>query len=202
MKSPGIYYFVLLVLFSLASMTQRKHPITEPAKTFTLKNVDGQMVSLSDFTNGKKGAIIVFTCNHCPFAKKYEARIIDLDKKFAPKGFPVIAINPNDPVAEPEDSFDEMVKRAKEKNYPFPYLIDETQEIAKAYGAAHTPHVFVVVRKGNSFFVEYEGGIDDNINNIEKVKSRYVENAIAEIIEGKPVSNPQTRAIGCAIKWK
>src|SRR5881394_2175653 len=106
----------------------------DKAQTFTLKNIDGKMVSPADFKDAK-GFIVVFTCNHCPFAKAYEDRIIALHKKYAAKGYPVLAINPNDKNREPDDSFDNMVIRAKEKKDPFPYLLDESQEIAKAYGA-------------------------------------------------------------------
>src|SRR5690606_4664699 len=109
-----------------------------------------------------KGYILIFTCNHCPFAKMYEDRIIDLHNKYAPKGFPVIAINPNDPTIVPDDSFENMQKRAEKKDYPFPYLFDETQSTAKAYGAEKTPHVYVLEKKGNDFYVQYVGAIDNN----------------------------------------
>ena len=173
----------------------------DKAKDFKLKNVDGKMVSLADYKDAK-GFIVVFTCNHCPFAKAYESRIIDLDKKYASKGYPVVAINPNDPAIESEDSYDNMVKRAKEKNYPFPYLFDETQENAMAYGATRTPHVYVLSRKGEEFIVEYIGAIDDNADDPSAVKTKYVENAVNELLAGKKVSTASTKAIGCTIKWK
>src|ERR1700691_5632997 len=116
------------------------------------------MVSLSDFKTAK-GFIVVFTCNHCPFAKAYEDRIIALDTKYKAKGYPVIAINPNDPTAVAEDNFETMQQRAKAKNYAFPYLVDETQNIAKTYGATRTPHVFVLQKSGTDYIVKYEGAI-------------------------------------------
>jgi peroxiredoxin len=173
----------------------------DKARDFKLKNVDGKMVSMSEQT-AAKGFIVVFTCNHCPFAKAYEDRIIALNNKYASKGYPVLAINPNDKNSEPEDSFENMVTRAKEKKYPFPYLYDESQEIAKAYGATRTPHVYVLTKKGNELEVEYIGAIDDNADDAKAAKDKYVEQAVDNLLAGKPVSTKFTKAIGCTIKWK
>ena len=177
------------------------YKVGDKATDFKLKNINGKMVSLADYKDAK-GFIVVFTCNHCPFAKAYEQRIIDLDKKYASKGFPVIAINPNDKDMVPEDAPENMVKRAKDQKYTFPYLYDETQEIAKSYGATRTPHVFILSKKGDENVVEYIGSIDDNSDAPSAVKTKYVENALMEIMAGKPVSNSYTKAIGCSIKWK
>ncbi len=149
-----------------------------------------------------KGFIVVFTCNHCPFAKAYEERIIGLNTKYASLGYPVIAINPNDPKQVDEDSYSNMQARAKTKNYAFPYLMDETQDVAHAYGAAHTPQVFVLQKSGNDFIVKYTGAIDDNSDDANAVKSKYVEDAVNALLAGKPVTTPSTKAIGCGIKWK
>jgi peroxiredoxin len=173
----------------------------DKASDFKLKNVDNKMVSMADYKDAK-GIIVVFTCNHCPFAKKYESRIMDLDKKYKSKGFPVIAISPNDPTIEAEDSFENMQKRAKEKGYTFPYLIDETQTTAKEYGATKTPHVYLLQKEKDTYVVKYIGAIDDNCDDISAVKEKYVENAIANITTGKPVNPDNTKAIGCGIKWK
>lgn len=173
----------------------------DTARDFKLKNVNGKMVSLSDYKDAK-GFIVVFTCNHCPFSQAYEQRIIDLDKKYAAKGYPVIAINSNDKNAEPEDSYDNMVARAKEKAYPFPYLYDDSQEIATAYGAARTPHVFVLQKSSKGNIVKYIGAIDDNTDNPEVATKHYVEDAVNELLSGKEVSVPTTKAIGCTIKWR
>ncbi|MEP7171627.1 MAG: thioredoxin family protein [Bacteroidota bacterium] len=175
--------------------------VGDKASDIKLKNVDGKMVSLADYKEAK-GFIVVFTCNHCPFAKAYEQRIIDLQNKYASKDFPVIAINPNDKSVEPEDSYENMASRAKEKNYPFPYLYDETQEYARAYGASRTPHVFVLSKKASDLKVEYIGAIDDNTDDPLAVKTKYVENAVDELLAGKKVSANFTKAIGCSIKWK
>ncbi len=176
--------------------------VGEKAADFKLKNIDGKMVSLSGDYANTKGVIVVFTCNHCPFAKKYEDRIIALDKKYRALGYPVVAINPNDPSIEPEDSYENMQKRAKEKKYSFPYLFDETQNTARAYGATKTPHVFVLQKEKASYVVKYIGAIDDNCDDAGAVKEKYAENAVDALLAGKPVSTTYTKAIGCGVKWK
>ena len=177
------------------------YKVGDKAADFKLKNVNEKMVSMADYKDAK-GIIVVFTCNHCPFAKKYESRIMDLDKKYKSKGFPVIAISPNDPVEVADDSFENMQKRAKEKNYSFPYVLDETQNVAKEYGATKTPHVYLLQKEKDAYVVKYIGAIDDNADDEKAVKEKYVENAIANILAGKPVSPDNTKAIGCGIKWK
>jgi len=189
----------LLVIAGSLLLTGVK--VGDKAPDFSLKNVDGKVVSLSDYRS-QKGAIVIFTCNHCPYAKLYEDRIIALHQEYAPKGFPVIAINPNAPEIVPEDSYENMQKRAKEKNYPFPYLFDETQEIARAYGATKTPHVFLLKNDGEAFTVAYIGAIDDSPNDPKKVQKRYLAEAIDALLAGKPVPTPETKAIGCSVKYR
>lgn len=186
---------------ALCSFSFTGYNIGDKAIDFKLKNVDGKMVSMSDYKDAK-GFIVVFTCNHCPFAKAYEGRIIALNTKYASLGYPVIAINPNDPTQVDEDSYANMQARAKAKNYQFPYLVDGTQDIAHAYGAAHTPHVFVLQKSGSDFIVKYIGAIDDNSDDPSAVKQKYVENAVDNLLAGKPVNPASTKAIGCGIKWK
>lgn len=188
-------------ILALSSFTISGYNVGDKATDFKLKNVDGKMVSMSDFKTAK-GFIVVFTCNHCPFAKAYEDRIIALNTEFASKGYPVIAINPNDPTQVDEDSYTNMQARAKAKNYTFPYLLDETQNIAHSYGAAHTPHVFVLQKSGSDFVVKYIGAIDDNSQDPSAVKEKYVENAVNNLLQGTPVNPSSTKAIGCTIKWK
>lgn len=189
-------------LISLMSFMEGGYKVGDKAMDFKLKNtVDDKMVSLADLKNNK-GAIVVFTCNHCPFAVKYESRIMALDKKYGKKGFPVIAISPNDPAVVPGDSPENMKKLAKEKGYSFPYLFDETQEVAKTYGATKTPHVYVLVKENNDYVVKYIGAIDDNVEEEKEVKEKYVESAIENILAGKPVNPETTKAFGCSIKWK
>ncbi|MES2778935.1 MAG: thioredoxin family protein [Bacteroidota bacterium] len=177
------------------------YKIGDLAADFKLKNVDGKMVSLADYKKAK-GFIVVFTCNHCPFAQAYEQRVIDLHNKYATKGFPVVAINPNDKTRAPEDSYENMVIRAKDKKYPFAYVYDETQEIAKAYGAARTPHVYILSKTKAGTKIEYIGAIDDNSEEPKDVTEKYVENAVNALLAGKPVAKNSTKAIGCTIKWK
>ncbi|MGR3811334.1 thioredoxin family protein [Jiulongibacter sp. NS-SX5] len=176
------------------------YEVGDEATDFSLKNIDGKMVSLKDFTQAK-GFIVVFTCNHCPFSKAYEDRVVALDAKFAAKGFPVIAINPNDPAAYEEDSFENMKKRAAEKGYTFPYLVDE-KGVGQVYGAARTPHVFVIKKEEGKNIIKYIGAIDDNAQDPSSVSKRYVEDAVNNLLQNKPVVTQSTKAIGCSIKWR
>lgn len=175
--------------------------IGDAVADFKLKNVDGKMISLKDF-DAAKGFIVVFISNHCPFSKSYEDRVIDIDKKYAPQGYPVIAINPNDPEAYEEDSFANMQARAKEKGYTYPYLTDNTQVVSKAFGAMRTPHAFVLNKENGKIIVHYIGAIDDNPQDPANVTKHYVSDAVNSLLLGKPVVTPTTKAIGCAIKWK
>ncbi len=195
-----ILLFAVGLIFSFSLWAQGYKP-GDIAIDFKLKNIDGSFVSLKDF-HSAKGFIIIFTCNHCPYAKAYEDRIIKLDKKYKPKGYPVIAINPNDPVAYPDDSYENMKKRASVKGFTFPYLIDETQEIAKSYGAKHTPHVYILQKEGKKLIVRYIGAIDDNYQDATMVHEKYVEEAIQSLLDNEDVAINSTKAIGCSIKWK
>lgn len=195
-------FLLATAIFLLASFRpEGGYKVGDKAADFKLTNVDDKKVSLADYKDAK-GFIVVFTCNHCPFSIKYEDRIIALDKKYKGKGYPVIAINPNDASQHAEDDFASMKKRAKEKKFTFPYLHDESQATATAYGALRTPHVYVVAKEGNDLVVKYIGAIDDNSDDAKAVKEKYVENAVDALLAGKPVSPDFTKAIGCTIKWK
>jgi peroxiredoxin len=171
------------------------------ADDFTLKNITGSNVSLSSIKN-TKGFIVVFMCNTCPVVKAYEDRIIDLDKKFSSKGYPVIAINGNDKNVSPGDSYEEMQKLAKSKGYAFQYLYDESQEVTRKYGATNTPHVYVLSKKDGKLKVEYVGAIDNNSDDASMADKKYVEDAVNALLTGGQVAVTQTKAIGCGIKWK
>jgi hypothetical protein len=132
----------------------------------------------------------------------YEQRIIDLDNKYASKGYPVIAINPNDPSQKPGDSFDKMVERAKEKSYPFPYLVDESQKVTKRFGATNTPHMYILKKDENKYKVVYIGTIDNNPKAAEKASTHYIDDAMESLLSGKEIEVNKTKAIGCTIKWK
>lgn len=193
---------LLLGLIITASCTaQSGYKVGDIARDFSLKNVDGRMVSMADYADAK-GFIVTFTCNHCPYSQAYEQRIIDLHNKFSSQGYPVLAINPNDAQRQPEDSFDNMVKRAREKGYPFAYLIDETQEVASTFGATRTPHVYLLQKTAKGLEVSYIGAIDDNVENPSAAKNRYVEDAIGSLSKGLKPTIGSTKAIGCTIKWK
>jgi len=170
------------------------------APEFELKNIDGEMVSLSDAA-GDKGAILVFTCNGCPTAKAYEQRILELDAKYRKKGYPVIAVNPNDPEVAPADSYVKMQQRAKEKGFTYPYLFDEDQDVFPAYGATKTPHTYLLKRDGKKFRVSYIGAIDDDQRS-DRVEEKFLENAIAALGSGNTPEPSVTRAVGCGIKVK
>lgn len=170
------------------------------APAFQLKNIDGKQVSLSDYKS-QKGAIVIFTCNHCPVAKAYEDRIIAIDKKYRPMGYPVVAINPNDPKKEPADSYEKMQQRAAEKGFTFPYLFDETQQIATAYGASRTPHVFLVNNEGGAQIVRYVGAIDNNTKDASAATEHYLADALDLLLKGQSPKTDYTKALGCTIKW-
>ena len=202
MKTLITVLFFLSVNFHLNDLFKTKgYHVGDYAMDFNLKNVDGNMISMASFKDAK-GFIIAFTCNTCPFAILYEQRIIALSQTYAPKGYPLIAINPNDPDLQPGDSFDNMQRRARDKKYPFPYLQDVTQEITRAYGATNTPHIFILKKINEKYQVMYIGTIDNNPKEPGSATKHYVDDAMKQILSGEQVKEPETKAIGCGIKWK
>lgn len=177
------------------------YAIGDAVRDFSLRNINGKMVSLASYPSAR-GFIIVFTCNHCPFSKSYEDRLLLLDKEFAFKGYPVIAINPNDPEAYEEDSFENMKLRSEEKKFTFPYLLDDRQVVARAFDAQRTPHVFLVKKEDGKNILKYAGAIDDNPQDANGVSKNYIQDALGYVIGNKPVVTPTSKAVGCAIKWK
>lgn len=201
-KSTYLKLPLLVAVFGFLGFTistYEGYKIGDIATDFSLKNVDGSMVSLKDYPDAK-GFILIFTCNTCPYAVASEDRIIALDQEFKSKGYPVIAINPNNPELSPGDSFEEMQKRAKEKAFTFPYLFDEYNLMYRRYGATKTPHVYVLEKENQRFYVRYIGAIDDNVRNAEKVKERFAANAVNDLLEGREVAVKETKAIGCTVK--
>ena len=186
----------LLTAFTLKT-AEDGYKVGDTIEDFSLKNIDNEMISLADYEEAK-GFIIIFTCNTCPYSVANEDRIIALNKKYESKGFPVIAINPNDPIAVPEDSFEKMKVRAEEKGFRFPYLLDEGQKVYPKFGASKTPHVYIVSQ--NDMKVQYIGAIDNSSRNPDKVTEKYVENAVDALLAGKEIAKTETRAIGCSIK--
>jgi len=183
------------------STENKGYEIGDAATDFKLKNVDGKMISLADYKDAK-GYIVIFSCNTCPYVVAYEDRMIELHHTYSKKGFPVIAINPNDPELSPGDSFEKMQERAKEKKFPFAYVFDEKQEVFPQYGATRTPHVYLLEKTNNGNIVRYIGAIDDNFKDATAVQERFLENAIDAILNNEEVSVKTTRAIGCTIKVK
>ncbi|MGD9993497.1 MAG: thioredoxin family protein [Salinivirgaceae bacterium] len=194
-------FLLLVALFASLAVSAQGYKTGDEAMNFTLKNIDDKMVSLSDYAN-EKGVVVIFTCNHCPYSVAYEDRIVALDKKYKKKGFPVVAINPNDPTDYPEDSFENMKVRAKEKGFTFPYLIDEKQEVYPVYGATKTPHVYLLKNKNGKFVVKYIGAIDNNSKDAAKVTEAYLANAIDALLAGNKPNPDLTKAVGCSIKPK
>lgn len=171
---------------------------TLSAGDVVMKNVDSKMVSIGDIA-GEKGTLVVFTCNACPYAKAWEERIVALGNKFSQQGVGVIAINSNDPKVVPEDGFEAMQQRAKERKLAFPYVMDETSGVAKAFGAGRTPEVFLFNGEGK---LVYHGAIDDNHKEPDKVVSHYLKDALDAVVAGRDVAVKETKALGCSIKFR
>lgn len=189
-----------LLLFSTTIFAQG-YEVGDHAMKFNLLNVDGNMASFDNYPDAN-GFIVIFTCNHCPFSQAYEDRIIAIDAQFKPQGYPLIAINPNDPERVPEDSYAAMQQRAADKGFTFPYLYDETQVVASTYGAVRTPHVFLLKKENNDHIVKYIGAIDDSAMNPADVGINYLQDAVNALINGQDPDPSFTLAIGCTIKWK
>lgn len=187
---------IITTFASINTIAQTGYKIGDTATDFKLKGTDDKMHSLTEIKDAK-GYVVIFTCNHCPFSKMYEDRIIALQKKYKEKGYPVIAINPNDPKANAEDSFDKMKVRAKEKGFNFLYLFDDGQKIYPQYGATKTPHVFLL---DQNRVVKYIGAIDDNAKDAAAVEEKFLENAIDALSAGETPNPATTKAIGCSIK--
>lgn len=191
--------FILMHSNVLAQKKKSGYEIGSIAEDFSLKNVDGSMVSLSDYDEAA-GFIICFTCNHCPFSIANEDRLIEINNEYAEKGYPIIAINPNDPKVNADDSFEKMIERSREKGFTFPYLFDSNQEIFPKYGATKTPHIYLLKKTAEGLVVEYIGAIDDSARDEKKVSKHYLKNALDDLISGRDVQVKETKAIGCSIK--
>lgn len=194
--------FLAAVLIGLGLYAQAGFKVGETVTDFTLTNpLTGETVSMADYEEAE-GFILVFTCNHCPYAQMYEQRIMELAEEFNAKGYPVIAINPNDPTAYPDDSPENMAKQAEEMRYPFPYVFDETQEVAKAYGATRTPETRVIERTEEGLVLRYRGAIDDNYKKPDAVEQTYTADAVNALRNGEAVEPTSAKAVGCSIKWR
>jgi hypothetical protein len=160
--------------------------------------LDGKLVSIADVA-GKSGTLVIFTCNHCPFARAWESRIVELGNAYAKKGVGVILINANDPAQHPEDGFAEMQRRTKSLGLAVPYVVDDTSNVARAFGASVTPEAFLFDQRGK---LAYHGTIDDNRQDPDKVGKRYLKDALDAVLAGKPPAIAETKGIGCGIKFR
>lgn len=209
MKTKQLLTLSIVTFFSIAVLssfiTKEPQPIADgyeigsKVADVKLLNVDNKMVSFSDYTNAK-GFIVIFTCNTCPFSVASEDRINALDAEFKSKGYPVIAINPNNPDVQPDDTFELMQQKAKEKNFTFPYLYDESHQVYAQFGAKKTPHVYLLQKENGNNIVKYIGAIDDNVRNGDAVKEQFLADAVNELLAGKEVTVKETKAIGCSVK--
>ncbi len=169
----------------------------DPAPDFSLPGVDGKTYRLSDFAADPL-LLVTFWCNHCPYVQAWEGRMVEIGRKYGPKGVRIVLINSNDARAYPEDRFESMVRRAKEHAYPFPYLHDESQTVAHAYGALVTPHPMLFGRDRKLLF---QGRIDNDHQHPERVTERYLERALDQALKGEPVRPAELPVAGCSVKW-
>lgn len=189
----------LTAIFAFTNPADAGYKVGDVATDFNLQNaIDDSWVSLKSI-EGAKGYIVAFTCNTCPYAVMYEDRLIELHKKYAPQGYPVVAINPNDPGVQPGDSYALMKKRASDKKFPFKYLFDEGQKVYPLYGATRTPHIYLL---DSDRVVRYIGAVDNNAQDAKAATEHYVANAIEALKKGEDPNPDFTKAVGCTIKVK
>ena len=199
MHKSRLSFWLASVLFVIAFSAFTA--VNKVVDDFSLKNVDGKMVSLKDFP-GAKGFIIVFTCNHCPFAKLYPPRLNELNSKYKPLAVPLIAISSTDTLTYDEDTYPKMVTKATNEYFNFPYLFDEFQSVAKNFSAQRTPHAFVIWKEQGKWVIKYDGAIDDNGAEPQHVHKHYVADAVDALLAGKEIAAKETRSIGCQIIFR
>jgi peroxiredoxin len=192
----------VIFCFSMMLLVCREEVRAQPVvvNTFSLRNTDGRQIALTDYPDAK-GFILVFTCNHCPFARLYPKRLNALSDKFTAQHVPLLAINSMDSVLYAEEGFEMMQQKAMKEHFKFPYLQDAGQEIGKAFGADHTPEAFVIWKDEGTWVVKYKGAIDDNGEHAEKAVP-YVARAVEELLNNRPVSTPETQSFGCRIFYR
>jgi peroxiredoxin len=195
------FFKIALVLVLLQSFNLSESIIGKAIPDFNLRNVNDKMVSLKDYPNAK-GFIIVFTCNHCPFAKLYTKRLNDLNTKYNALNVPLLAINPMDTMVYADECFSKMRERAKSDGFNFPYLSDGSQLVTQNFSVLRTPQAFVIWKENNQWIMKYSGAIDDNGSEPDSVKNNYLSNAVDELLAGKQVSIPEIRSVGCYIHYR
>jgi peroxiredoxin len=173
--------------------------IGQKAPDFSLPGVDGQTRTLTGLLAAHKAVAVIFSCNHCPYVRAWEGRMVDVQRDYQEKGVTLVAINSNDTVKYPDDDFESMKRRAQEQGFNFPYLHDESQAVARAYGGTHTPHIFLLDSAGT---LRYRGAVDDNYDDPQAVEITYLRDALDAVLAGKTPPIAETQAVGCTIKWK
>ncbi|NBP74501.1 MAG: thioredoxin family protein [Crocinitomicaceae bacterium] len=186
---------IFMFVFGSFNLTLEKR-----VDNFTLRNVNGKNVSTQDYKDAK-GFIVIFTCNHCPFAKLYTNRFNELNTKYSNFNVPLIAINSMDTLLFEEETFELMQQKAKKEKYNFPYLQDVKQDVGKEFDAQHTPMAFVIWKENNEWIIKYKGAVDDNGAH-PKLANSFISKAVDELLNGKPVSNSETQSFGCAIFYR
>ena len=190
--------FALVLAAPLVQAESLALGATAPLADTRMKNVDGKEFSIAS-VKGKNGTLVVFSCNACPWAKAWESRIVELGNAYSKKGVGVIVVNSNDPEVVADDGYDAMVARAKERKMAFPYVVDATSDLARAFGATRTPEAYLFDKSGK---LVYHGAIDDNAKEPAKVSARYLKDALDAVLAGKDVAVAETKAMGCSIKFR
>lgn len=204
-KIAGLTLIAGVLVASLTVQAQtpvsKSYAVGDAVAEFQVRNITNQFVNLADYT-AQKGVVVVFMANHCPFSKAYEDRLMVIHNRFVTQGYPVLAVQASDVTVYPEDAYEVVQSRSRERGFPFPYTIDENQLVARAFGATRTPQVFVLTRTGGKFVVQYMGAIDDNPQDAAGVQKHYLNDALVSLTTGRVIQINTTRPIGCAVKWK
>ena len=202
-KIAGLTLIAGALVTSLTVQAQtpvaKNYAVGDAVAEFQVRNITNQFVNLADY-KAQKGVVVVFMANHCPFSKAYEDRLMAVHNKFAGQGYPVLAVQTSDVTVYPEDAFEVVQSRSRDRGFPFPYTIDESQSVARAFGATRTPQVFVLTRTGGKFVVQYMGAIDDNPQDAAGVQKHYLDDALMSLTTGRVIQINTTRPIGCAVK--
>lgn len=198
MKTTVLTMLLVVAVAGTALALKPGDSLPEAVASVKMQGVDGKEVTLKELM-GSRGLLVIFSCNHCPWVKAWQARMVVLGNEYSQKGVGVVAVNSNDTAAYPDDDMEHMVVQAKEHGYRFPYVMDATSEVARAFGATRTPEAFLFDAQGK---LVYHGAIDDNAEKPHEVKNTYLADALAAVVEGKPVPVAETKAFGCSIKFR
>ena len=187
-----------IFFFTVAMSAELKIGSLMPKTSYVLNDISGKNITLAD-TKGEFGTLVIFSCNTCPWVIRWEDRYISIAEEYVPKGIGMIAVNSNADRFKSSDSMEEMIKHANKENYNFPYAQDPMSELAYAFGATKTPHIYLFDK--NDLLV-YRGAIDDNAKDANSVDEPFLMNALDELLNGIPITKKTSKAIGCSIKFK